>query len=223
MARKKPLPIIEDLLITDVAAEGKAIARHDDLVIFIPYAVPGDVVDVQVTKKKKSYAEARVVEYKSYSPVRETPFCAQFGLCGGCKWQNLPYPEQLKYKQNQVVDNLVRIGKLDLPEISPILGSKKTTHYRNKLEFTFSAKAWLTNEEMQLPDEQKRKKALGFHIPGCFDKVLHIENCYLQDEISNRIRIATHKYCMENNISYFDLRSQVGIDADVLYTIWSDA
>ena len=211
MARKKPLPIIEDLLITDVAAEGKAIARHEELVIFIPYAVPGDVVDVQVTKKKKSYAEARVINYKKYSDVRATPFCAQFGLCGGCKWQNLPYSEQLKYKQNQVVDNLVRIGKLDLPEISPILGSKLTTHYRNKLEFTFSAKAWLTTEEMQLPDEQKRKKALGFHIPGCFDKVLHIENCYLQDEISNRIRIATHKYCMENNISYFDLREQVGM------------
>lgn len=212
MARiRKQLPILEDLTITDVAAEGKAIARYDDMVIFIPYVVPGDVVDVQLYRKKKNFAEGRVVAFKSYSPIREEPFCKHFGTCGGCKWQNLPYSEQLKYKQQQVFDNLNRIGKVELPKMLPIKGSAKTKFYRNKLEFTFSDKAWLTLDEMNKPDAEKTKNALGFHIPGMFDKVLHIDKCWLQDDISNDIRNSVHQYCKQNNISYFDLRNQTGM------------
>jgi 23S rRNA (uracil1939-C5)-methyltransferase len=212
MARiRKQLPILEDLTITDVAAEGKAIARYDDMVIFIPYVVPGDVVDVQLYRKKKNFAEGRVVAFKSYSPIREEPFCKHFGTCGGCKWQNLPYSEQLKYKQQQVFDNLNRIGKVELPKMLPIKGSAKTKFYRNKLEFTFSDKAWLTLDEMNKPDAEKTKNALGVHIPGMFDKVLHIDKCWLQDDISNDIRNSVHQYCKQNNISYFDLRNQTGM------------
>lgn len=211
MARKKPLPILEDILITDVAAEGKALARYNDMVVFVPFAVPGDVVDIQLCKKKKSYAEGRVIAFKTFSPVRCTPFCSQFGTCGGCKWQHLPYSEQLKYKQQQVEDNLTRIGKIDFPSIMPILGSKQTEAYRNKLEFTFSNKAWLTTEQLKNVDPAAPRNAVGFHIPGCFDKVLHIDKCYLQDDISNQIRNSIHAYCQEHGISYFDLRAQNGM------------
>ena len=211
MARKKPLPILEDILITDVAAEGKALARYNDMVVFVPFAVPGDVVDIQLCKKKKSYAEGRVIAFKTYSPVRCTPFCSQFGTCGGCKWQHLPYSEQLKYKQQQVEDNLTRIGKIDFPSIMPIFGSKQTESYRNKLEFTFSNKAWLTTEELKNVDPTAPRNAVGFHIPGCFDKVLHIDKCYLQDDISNQIRNSIHAYCQEHGISYYDLRAQNGM------------
>ena len=211
MARKKPLPILEDILITDVAAEGKALARYNDMVVFVPFAVPGDIVDIQLCKKKKSYAEGRVIAFKTYSPVRCTPFCSQFGTCGGCKWQHLPYSEQLKYKQQQVEDNLTRIGKIDFPSMMPILGSKQTESYRNKLEFTFSNKAWLTAEQLKTVDPTAPRNAVGFHIPGMFDKVLHIDKCYLQDDISNQIRNSIHAYCQEHGISYYDLRAQNGM------------
>ena len=203
--------IIENAEITDVAAEGKAIAKDGDLVIFVPYAVPGDVVDLQLTKKKKNYAEAKVVKFHKFSDKREEPFCPHYGICGGCKWQILPYAEQLRYKQKQVCDNLTRIGKLHLPPMRDILGSEQTVHYRNKLEYTFSSQAWLTKEEMALPEEDRMRKALGFHIPGKFDKVLHITRCALQDDISDRIRNRLHEFCEQENISYFDIRRHEGM------------
>lgn len=203
--------IIENIEIIDVAAEGKAIAKDGDLVIFVPYAVPGDIVDLQLTKKKKNYAEAKVLRFLKFSDKREVPFCHHYGICGGCKWQILPYPEQLKYKQKQVYDNLTRIGKLQLPEMRDILGSEETTHYRNKLEYTFSAQAWLTQAEMALPEEDRMRKALGFHIPGKFDKVLHIEHCALQDAISDKIRNRLHLFCEQEAISYFDIRRHCGM------------
>lgn len=213
---KKPYPILEDVLITDVAAEGKALARVNDMVVFVPYVVPGDVVDIQLTKKKKSYGEGRAIRFKEYSKVREVPFCQHFGVCGGCKWQNLPYSEQIRYKQQQVWDNLTRLAKIELPEISPILGSAKTQFYRNKLEFTFSDKAWLTSEQMSLPDEEKQHEALGFHIPGMFDKVLHINKCYLQDDLSNQIRNTLYSFCKEKGISFYNLRTREGIMRNII-------
>ena len=171
-----------------MAAEGKAIAKVNDLVVFVPYVVPGDVVDLQVKRKKNKYAEAEAVKFHELSPIRAVPFCQHYGVCGGCKWQVLPYAEQIKYKQKQVEDNLRRIGKIELPEISPILGSAKTEFYRNKLEFTFSNKRWLTAEEVKQDVKYDQMNAVGFHIPGAFDKVLAIEKCWLQDDISNRIR-----------------------------------
>ena len=212
MARKKKeLPLLEKVMITDVAAEGKAIAKVDDLVIFVPYVVPGDVVDLQVKRKKNKYAEAEAVKFHEYSKVRAVPFCEHYGVCGGCKWQVLPYSEQIKFKQKQVTDNLNRIGKIELPEISPILGSEKTQFYRNKLEFTFSNKRWLTYEEVKQNVVYDQMNAVGFHIPGAFDKVLAIEKCWLQDDISNRIRNSVRDYAYENNYTFFDIRAQVGM------------
>lgn len=211
MARKqKPHPILEQITITDVAAEGKALARYNDKVVFIPYVVPGDVVDLQVTKKKSSFMEAKAIHFHSYSPLRETPFCEHFGTCGGCKWQMLPYNEQLRYKQQQVIDNLTRIGKINLPAISPILGSAKTTFYRNKLEFTFSNKKWLSYEDIKTDNIPQNMNGLGFHIPGLFDKVLDIKKCWLQDDLSNQIRNDIREYAFSNNLSFFDLRNQEG-------------
>ena len=212
MARKKKeLPLLEKITITDVAAEGKALAKVNDLVVFVPYVVPGDVVDLQVKRKKNHYAEAVAVKFHEYSPVRAVPFCQHYGVCGGCKWQCLPYAEQIKYKQKQVADNLTRIGKIELPEISPILGSEKTEFYRNKLEFTFSNKRWLTEEEVKKDIKYEQMNAVGFHIPGAFDKVLAIEKCWLQDDISNQIRNAIRDYAYEHNYSFFNLRSQEGM------------
>ncbi|MBP5260392.1 MAG: 23S rRNA (uracil(1939)-C(5))-methyltransferase RlmD, partial [Paludibacteraceae bacterium] len=216
---RKPNPIFEDVTITDVAAEGKALGRYGEMVVFVPYAVPGDVVDIQVTKKKKNYAEGRVIAYKTLSQERTEPFCEAFGVCGGCKWQQLPYEAQLRYKQKQVSDHLTHIGKLTLPEISPILGSQNTIRYRNKLEYTFSDKAWLRREDMEKSESERPACALGFHIPGCFDKVLHIEHCYLQDELSDQIRNFVHAYCIRNGISYFNLRSQTGIMRNLIVRI----
>ncbi|MDR1679040.1 MAG: 23S rRNA (uracil(1939)-C(5))-methyltransferase RlmD [Prevotellaceae bacterium] len=211
MARnKKPLPVLENIMITDLAAEGKAIARVDGRVIFVPWAVSGDVADLQLTKKKSSYAEARVLRFVKLSDQRETPFCEHFGTCGGCKWQMLPYAEQLRYKQQQVADNLTRIGKIDLPEILPIIGSAKTTFYRNKLEFTFSNKKWLSHEAMQAGKTDENMNGVGFHIPGLFDKVLDIEKCWLQDDVSNQIRNEIRRYALENGLSFFDIRRQEG-------------
>lgn len=212
MAKKrKELPLLEKVTITDVAAEGKAIAKVDDLVIFVPYVVPGDVVDLQIKRKKNHYAEAEAVKFHEYSSVRAVPFCQHYGVCGGCKWQVLPYEEQIKYKQKQIEDNLKRIGKIELPEISPILGSAKTQLYRNKLEYTFSNKRWLTWEDIQQNVTYDQMNAVGFHIPGAFDKVLAIEKCWLQDDISNRIRNAIRDYAYEHDYSFINLRSQEGM------------
>ncbi len=194
-----------------MAAEGKAIAKVNDLVIFVPYVVPGDVVDLQIKRKKNKYAEAEAVNFHEYSSTRAVPFCQHYGICGGCKWQVLPYAEQIKYKQKQVEDNLRRIGKIELPEISPILGSVKTEFYRNKLEFTFSDKRWLTYEEVKQEVKYDQMNAVGFHIPGAFDKVLAIEKCWLQNDISNRIRNAVRDYAYEHNYSFINLRSQEGM------------
>ena len=216
MSKKKPLPVLENILITDFAAEGKSIAKADDMVIFTTLAVPGDIVDLQITKKKKNFMEGRVVNIRKKSEIRATPFCAHFGVCGGCKWQNLPYEKQIAYKQQQVVDNLTRIGHLDLPEISPIIGSEKTQFYRNKLEFTFSNKRWLTTVDMQSGKTYPTMNALGFHIPGMFDKVLDIEKCWLQDDISNQIRNFIKHYALEHELPFFDLRSQEGFLRNII-------
>ena len=202
---------MEKVTITDVAAEGKAIARVDDMVVFVPYVVPGDVVDLQVKRKKHHYAEAEAVYFHSYSPVRAVPFCQHYGVCGGCKWQILPYEEQIKYKQKQVTDNLTRIGKIELPEISPILGSKKTQYYRNKLEYTFSNKRWLTAEEVKQEVTYDQMNAVGFHIPTAFDKVLAIEKCWLQDDITNRLRNSIRDYAYAHGYSFQNLRTHEGM------------
>lgn len=222
MARKqKQLPLFENITITDVASEGKCIAKIDNQVIFSKYAVPGDVVDLQVFKKKKNYMEARVVAVHSYSDKRCDAVCEHYGTCGGCAWQILPYEEQLKYKQKQVVDNLTRIGHLHLPEITPILGSAKIYEYRNKLEYTFSNKKWLTFEEMDNDYSQKDLNGVGFHIPGKFDKVLDINKCWLQDDISNRIRNDIRTYANENGLEFFDLRNQTGFLRTMMVRITS--
>ena len=223
MARKKKeLPLLEQITITDVAAEGKALARVNDMVVFVPYVVPGDVVDLQVKRKKHSYAEAVAVKFHEYSPLRSEPFCKHFGVCGGCKWQCLKYEEQIRYKQKQVTDNLVRIGKIELPEISPILGSEHTERYRNKLEFTFSNKRWLTQEEVDKDFKYDQMNAVGFHIPGAFDKVLAIDECHLMDDICNRIRNGVRDYAYEHNYTFFDLRSQEGMLRNMMIRIAED-
>jgi 23S rRNA (uracil1939-C5)-methyltransferase len=208
---KKQLPLLEKVTISGVAAEGKAVARVNGWVVFVPFAAPGDVADIQLTRKQNNCAEGRIVRFHQYSPVRVAPFCAHFGVCGGCKWQHLPYEEQIKYKHRQVMDNLQRIGKIEAEEVLPILASKQTLHYRNKLEFTFSNKRWLTEEQIQSAEVFSDMNALGFHIPGMFDKVLNIDACYLQDDISNRIRLAVRQYCLSHEgYAFFDLRRQEG-------------
>ncbi len=241
MARKKKeLPLLEQITITDVAAEGKALARVNDMVVFVPYVVPGDVVDLQVKRKKHSYAEAVAVKFHEYSPLRSEPFCKHFGVCGGCKWQCLNYEDQIRFKQKQVTDNLVRIGKIELPEISPILGSELTERYRNKLEFTFSNKRWLTQEEIDsqltidngqltmnngqltIDNCQFNRNAVGFHIPGAFDKVLAIDECHLMDDICNRIRNGVRDFAYEHNYSFFNLRTQEGMLRNMMIRIAED-
>lgn len=212
MARKRrPQQIVENILITDVAAEGKAIAKIDGMTVFVPFVVPGDIVDIQITRNKKSYAEGKAIRFEKYSEIRTTPVCEHFGVCGGCKWQNLPYEEQLKYKHKQVMDNLERIGKVELPEAQYIMGAPETTFYRNKLEFTFSNKRWLTEKEISSNKEFKNMNSLGFHIPGLFDKVLDINKCWLQGSLSNDIRNAVREYCNDNDYSFFDIRKQEGM------------
>lgn len=222
MARKKkPLPLLEGVTIEAVAAEGKCLFHWEELVVFVPFCVPGDVCDVQIRRKKHSFAEGEVVRFIQYSNVRATPFCQHFGVCGGCKWQNLPYPEQLKFKQQQVFDQLTRIGKIELPEFRPILGSVKTQEYRNKLDYGCANKRYLTKEEIaSLPNDQSQSlkdvPAIGFHITGAFDKILPIEKCWLMDDLHNQIRNEIRDYAIAQGISFFDLRQQVGLLRDVI-------
>ncbi|MBQ2162948.1 MAG: 23S rRNA (uracil(1939)-C(5))-methyltransferase RlmD [Muribaculaceae bacterium] len=203
--------MLEDFEITGVAAEGKSLGRWNDMVVFIPYGAPGDVARVKITRKKHSFAEGVIDSLVKPSELRVEPMCQHFGTCGGCKWQHLPYDYQLRCKQQQVVDALERIAKVPLPAISPILGSKKTTHYRNKLEFTFSNKCWLTPEQMRSGEEFPNRNAVGFHIPGGFDKVLNIEKCWLQDDISNRLRLFLRDYTQQSGYTFYDIRNNVGL------------
>lgn len=211
MRNKKKLPIIENVTITAVAAEGKSLARVDDKVVFVPYVVPGDVVDLQVKKKKSSFMEAVAINIHEYSPLRDTPFCEHYGVCGGCKWQCLKYEEQLKAKQQQVYDNLTRIGKVELPEFMPILGSKKTREYRNKLEYGFSNKRWLTEDEVKQDVKYDVMDAVGFHISGAFDKILDINKCHLMDDLQNRIRNDIRDYALQHGLVFYDLRQNSGL------------
>ncbi|WP_297089737.1 23S rRNA (uracil(1939)-C(5))-methyltransferase RlmD [uncultured Draconibacterium sp.] len=210
MGRKRKKPFYENVKIEDIGAEGKAIAKVGDMVVFTKLAVPGDVVDLQVTKKRKRYQEGIVKAYKVYSQDREKAFCEHFGVCGGCKWQILPYQKQLFYKQKQVEDQLSRIGKIELPELSPILGSENEKFYRNKMEFTFSNKRWLSFDEIESEDEIKDPNALGFHVPGLFDKVVNIEKCWLQADPSNQLRNFIYEYALEKELLFFDIREQKG-------------
>lgn len=223
MARKrKPLPLLENITIEAVAAEGKCITRVDDQVIFVPFCVPGDVVDLQVVKKKHKYCEAKVVRFIKKSDVRQEPMCEHFGICGGCKWQNLPYEEQIKAKQKQVEDQLIRIGKIELPEFRPIMGSVKTQEYRNKIEFGCSNKRWFTAEELaQLPQKEEEtitslkerhaQNAIGFHITGAFDKIYPIKKCWLMDDLCNEIRNFVFEYADSHDYTFYDLREQHGL------------
>ena len=207
---RKQKPLLEKVVIEKLAAEGKAIGKVDDKIVFVTGVIPGDIVDVQVNKKRKSFMEGYPVAFHKHSPMKIDAFCEHFGVCGGCKWQNLPYEEQLKFKQQEVIDNLERIGKVELNGINDILASEKTEFYRNKLEYTFSNKRYLTNEEIALSDDIKRTPALGFHVPKLFDKVVDINKCHLQPEPSNAVRLAIKEYAFANDLSFFDIRNQEG-------------
>lgn len=208
MSKRTQKPyLIENLEIETAAAEGKSIARHDGKVIFIPFSAPGDVADVMVQKQKKSYAEGRIQKLHTASPLRTEALCSHFGICGGCKWQHVDYAAQLGFKETQVKDDMQRIAKVEVGQYLPILGSKEVFHYRNKLEFTFSNKAWEEHFDKSNPG---RIPALGFHIPGMFDKVLDLNACYLAPEYANKIKDTFKKYAIENNLSFFDIRQQDG-------------
>ena len=223
---KKPLPLLEGVTIEAVAAEGKCLLHWNNMVVFVPWCVPGDVCDVQLRRKKHSFAEGEVVRFVKFSDVRTTPFCRHFGICGGCKWQNLPYEDQLRFKQQQVLDQLTRIGKVELPEFideknakdgfRPIMGSTKTQEYRNKLDFGCANRRYLTKEQLQDEEELKDVPAIGFHITGAFDKILPIEQCWLMDDLHNQIRNEIRDYAVSHGISFFDLRQQVGLLRDVI-------
>ncbi len=211
--KKKNLPLLKDITITGIAAEGKALTRIDDMVVFVPYCVPGDIVDLQVTKKKHSFMEARVERIVKPSEERCEAVCKHYGVCGGCKWQILPYPAQLRYKQQQVTDNLTRIGKVKLPEISPILGSKHIYAYRNKLEFTFADRKWLSWDEIHAAgglDQIDNSYGLGFHITNCFDKVLDIEECHLMPDINNRIRNGIRRFARDHGMTFYNEHTHQG-------------
>ena len=225
MSRKKPLPLLTNVEIEDFAAEGKCLfhwhtgneeSEGKNLVVFVPFCVPGDIADIQIRRKKHSFAEGEVVRIVTPSPKRVAPKCEHFGLCGGCKWQNVPYAEQLAYKQRQVHDQLTRIGKIELPEFHPIKGSVKTEGYRNKLDFGCANKRWLTTEQLKDETLVKETPAIGFHITGAFDKILPISKCWLMDDLHNEIRNGIYEYALENGISFFDLRQQVGLLRDVI-------
>ena len=219
MTRKhKPLPLLQDVVIEAVAAEGKSLFHVDERVVFVPFCVPGDVADVQITRKKHNYMEGVVVQFKAYSDVRAVPTCQHFGVCGGCKWQNLPYEAQLAAKQQQVVDQLTRIGKVELPLVSHILGSVKVLGYRNKLEFGCANKRWYTAEELAaLPPRTEDgaghldDSAIGFHITGAFDKIYPIEKCWLMDDLQNRIRNEIYRYAVAEQLSFYDIKAGHGL------------
>lgn len=228
MARKKkPLPLLENVTIEAVAAEGKCITHVDDKVVFVPFCVPGDIVDLQVVKKKHKYCEAKVARFIQKSKVRQEPMCEHFGICGGCKWQNLPYEEQIKAKQQQVEDQLTRIGKIELPDFRPIMGSVKTQEYRNKIEFGCSNKRWFTAEELALLPkkeddtvtslkERHAQNAIGFHITGAFDKIYPIKKCWLMDDLFNEIRNFVFEYADSHDYTFYDLREQHGLLRDMM-------
>ena len=209
--RNKRLPVIENIAITDVAAEGKAIAKTEDGVVFITGAVPGDVVNVQLTKKRSAFSEGHVVSVVKYSDIRTEPKCEHFGVCGGCKWQMLPYEKQIAYKQQHVIDALQRIGKLEFAKSEPILPAPSDYFYRNKLEFTFSAARWLTKDEIDDGEEIKDYAALGFHIPRKFVKIVDVKKCWLQPEPSNAIRLAVREYAKANELSFYNIRKEEGL------------
>lgn len=207
--RKKPL--LEKVEISAIGSEGKALGRIGDMVVFVPMLIPGDIVDIQVTRKRKKFMEGFVTRFHKYSELRQEPECSHFGLCGGCKWQHLPYARQLEFKQQQVIDNFTRIGKFSFPEIRPIIASGQEYYYRNKLEYTFSARRWLTKDEIGSGQDIKQMDGLGFHIPGKFDKVLDINHCYLQGSLSNDIRNEVKRFSIENRLKFFDLVNQEGL------------
>jgi 23S rRNA (uracil1939-C5)-methyltransferase len=211
MGRSRNRPLLEKLQVTEIAAEGKAIARIEGMIVFISGCVPGDIVDVQVIRKRKRYMEGFPVKYHAYSPNRSEPFCDHFGLCGGCKWQHLPYADQLTSKQKWVSDSLERIGRVDGGLISPIMGAEKQTGYRNKLEYTFSNNRWLTEQEIETGGSLMERRALGFHISGRFDKVLDIGQCYLQPEPSNQIRNFVRQYALDHDLEFFDIVRKEGL------------
>jgi 23S rRNA (uracil1939-C5)-methyltransferase len=209
-AVKRKKFLLENLAVTGYAAEGKSLGKHDGKVIFVEGAVPGDVVDVFITNNKKDWAEGKASQIHEYSTERTQPFCQHFGTCGGCKWQMLPYAKQLEYKQQEVTQNLKRIGKIELPEILPIAGSADTIHYRNKLEFTFSNKRFLTAEEIKKDETISQENALGFHAPRIFDKIIDIQECYLMDDVNNAIRNTIRSFAKENNYSFYDIKQHTG-------------
>lgn len=214
--RKSKYPQIDGLEITDIAAEGKSLGKYNDIVVFVPHTVPGDVVDVQINNKRRRFMEGYVVNFVKRSPIRVEPFCKHYGECGGCKWQALPYPMQLEYKQRQVEDQLRRLGKIELPEISPIIGSERSEYYRNKLEFTFSNKRWVPRSEVAAGAATGDGNALGFHIPGMFDKVLDVEWCHLQAEPSNAIRLAVKRLAEEQGLEFYNLRDHQGFLRNII-------
>lgn len=216
MARKKDLPVLEDFEITAVAAEGKALGRYGDMVVFVPYGVPGDVAQVRVTKKRKRYMEGKITALRRPSPLRVDPPCEHFGTCGGCKWQNIPYREQLRFKTAQVADQLRRIGGLDIPDPLPAIGSRREYFYRNKLEYTFSSKRWFTTDEIRTDGQLGDARGLGFHIPGMFDKVLDIRKCWLQPDPSNDIRLWLKKECSDRGLEFYDPRTHLGFMRNVI-------
>jgi 23S rRNA (uracil1939-C5)-methyltransferase len=212
MRKKNRRQVFEKVEVIDAGAKGKTVGKAPDgRVIFMTNTVPGDVVDVQTTKKRKAYFEGNAINFHSYSDKRVEPLCEHFGVCGGCKWQHMGYEHQLFYKQKEVENNLRRIGHLDLPELNPILGSKEQYFYRNKMEFSFSDSRWLTLEEIQSKIEIKEKNALGFHIPGMWDKILDIKKCHLQADPSNAIRLEVKDFAVKNDISFFNPRNQYGM------------
>lgn len=224
MARKKKEKVIfENIEVIDAGAKGKSVAKSPDgRVIFLSNAVPGDVVDIQTLKKRKAYFEGKAIKFHKYSDKRTEPVCDYFGTCGGCKWQHMDYESQLFYKEKEVVENLKRIGHLELPEITPILGCENQYFYRNKMEFSFSSKRWLTYEEIKSDEKIESKNALGFHIAGMWDKILDIEKCHLQEDPSNEIRNFVRGFCIENDIEFFDPRAQTGMMRTMMLRISSN-
>ena len=204
------MPLLRNIAVTGIAAGGKSIAKHENIIIFLPFGAPGDIVDIQITGKRKNYMEGRIVKIHTRSGMRSEPFCEHFGVCGGCKWQHIAYRHQLDFKQQQVTDHFTRIGKLDFPVPEPIVPAPETEFYRNKLEFTFTNRRWLTDQEISGGEKIPELRAAGFHIPGRFDGVIDINTCYLQEEPSNSIRLAVKHYAIENGLDFFDLRKQQG-------------